>query len=182
MISPGVQGYPMANSAKDKITVWLAEGFGIGRVPIVPGTWGSAVGLVWIWILLLPRNLWFYLLGIVLGFFAAVYIGGKAEKILKQKDPHRIVIDEIAAMPLAFLGCLLFTTPPQLPSFFSFLQHGKWHLPLAAFILFRIFDIVKPLGIYRSQNLPGGWGLVVDDYLAALLVIPLLALLTHWTI
>jgi phosphatidylglycerophosphatase A len=163
----------------DKILVCVAEGFGLGRIPFAPGTWGTLLGFVWICLLLIPQNLWLYLLGIVLGFFGAVYVGGKAEKILNQKDPNRIVIDEIAAMPLAFLGCLVFTGPAPLS---SFLQPGKWHLLLLSFLLFRVFDVLKPLGIAKSQNLPGGWGLVVDDFLAALLVAALMALITKWSL
>jgi len=53
-------------------------------------------------------------------------------------------------------------------------------LLFATFFLFRVFDVLKPLGISKSQNLPGGWGLVVDDYLAALCVIPLVAVLAWW--
>jgi phosphatidylglycerophosphatase A len=110
-----------------------------------------------------------YLAGIVLGFFLAVWIGQRGEKILQKTDPGSIVIDEITAMPLAFLPVVLLsqsdgTTEPA-AAFFS----GKALLfPALAFVFFRFFDIVKPLGIARVQKAPGGWGLALDDHLAAL--------------
>lgn len=105
----------------------------------------------------------------MIGFFFAVWIGGWAEKVLDQKDPGSIVIDEITALPLAFLPAVLLTssgvTTLTAGEYFS----GKMLLlPIIAFVLFRIFDIWKPLGIARVQNIGGGLGLVVDDFLAAI--------------
>lgn len=169
----------MNRSPRDKIILFLAEGFGSGRIPFAPGTWGTLVGFLWIWLLLLPASIWIYLAGIVAGFFLAVWIGGEAEKILGLTDPGRIVIDEIVAMPLVFLGAFLLHLP-SVPTFSSYLKPGKWHLPLAAFLLFRVFDIIKPFGIKKIQHLPGGWGLAVDDYLAALIGLPLLILIERF--
>ena len=156
-------------STTDQCAVFVAEGFGIGRIPFAPGTFGTALGLAWIYLLLLPRNVFFFAGGIVAGFFLAVWIGSWAEKVLDRKDPGSIVIDEIAALPLAFLPAVLLTsagvnTLPASEYFF-----GKMLvLPLLAFILFRIFDIWKPLGIARVQSIGGGLGLVLDDFLAAI--------------
>ena len=156
-------------TATEKLVIFVAEGFGAGRIPFAPGTFGSLVGFAWIYLLLLPRSLWLYLAGIVFGFFAAVYIGECAEKILKKKDPGSIVIDEITAMPLAFLPAVLLTKTSVLPLAPSeFVTKKLIILPLLTFVLFRIFDVLKPLGIARIQKAPGGWGLVLDDYLAAL--------------
>jgi phosphatidylglycerophosphatase A len=152
----------------DKLVLFLAEGFGVGRIPFLPGTFGTGVGFVWIYLLLLPRSLSIYLAGIVLGFFAAVYIGQRAEEILRLKDPNRIVIDEIVAIPLAFLPAVLLTRTNVLLHPAEFLSKKLIFLPLLTFVLFRFFDIVKPLGITHVQKAPGGWGLVLDDYLAAL--------------
>ena len=160
---------PAERSITDKIVVFVAEGLGVGRIPFAPGTFGTALGFGWIYLLLLPRNMTIYLAGIVLGFFVAVWIGHQAEKILQKTDPGSIVLDEITALPLAFLPVVLLTqsdgrTEPA-SAFFS----GKaWLFPVLTFVLFRFFDIVKPLGIARVQKAPGGWGLVLDDYLAAL--------------
>jgi phosphatidylglycerophosphatase A len=170
----------MTRSLRDKLILFVAEGFGSGKIPFAPGTWGSLVGLLWIWLLLLPQNSWVYLGGIVLGFFVAVWVGGEAEKILGLTDPGRIVIDEIAAMPLVFWGAFAFDFP-RAPSFESFFQSDKWYLPVAAFALFRLFDVWKPLGIRKIQHLPGGWGLAIDDYLAAILGFVVMLLIRHFS-
>jgi phosphatidylglycerophosphatase A len=73
------------------------------------------------------------------------------------RDPGCIVLDEFAAMPLVFLGTDGLVTPERLPV-----------LLFAGFALFRFFDILKPLGIRRLQDLPGGLGVLVDDLAAAL--------------
>jgi phosphatidylglycerophosphatase A len=164
-------------TAAEKLVVFLAEGFGVGRIPFMPGTFGTGLGFFWIFLLLLPRNLPFYLAGIVFGFFSAVYIGQRAENILQLKDPGRIVIDEIAAMPLAFLPAVILTRTGVLtlhPA--EFLSKKLILLPLVTFVLFRFFDILKPLGIVHVQKAPGGWGLVLDDYLAALITAVILLL------
>ena len=160
---------PGNRTVSERIVLFVAEGFGVGRIPFAPGTFGTVLGFAWIYLLLLPRNASIYCAGIVAGFFLAVWIGHRAEKILQKTDPGSIVIDEITAMPLAFLPVVLQTqadgTTASAAAFFS----GKaLLLPALTFFLFRFFDIVKPLGIARVQKAPGGWGLVIDDYLAAL--------------
>ena len=161
---------PGPKSFSEKLAVFIAEGFGIGRMPIVPGTFGTVVGFGWIYLLLLPRNLWIYLAGIVVGFFFAVWVGHRAERALGKDDPGSIVIDEITALPLAFLpAVLLHMESGLLPSPALYVSSLKLAaLPFATFVLFRIFDIWKPLGIARIQDLPRGYGLVLDDYLAAI--------------
>jgi phosphatidylglycerophosphatase A len=161
-------------SLTDKLVLFVAQGFGAGWIPFGPGTFGTAVGFLWIWLLLLPKNLWAYIAGIVSGFFLAVWIGGRAEKILGLKDPGSIVIDEIAALPLAFLPAVVSSAAGGRPADFGDFWRGQQMvLPLLAFVLFRVFDILKPLGIKQSQNLR--WGLVIDDFLAAILAATALA-------
>jgi phosphatidylglycerophosphatase A len=155
--------------------LWVAQGFGSGRIPFAPGTFGSLVGLLWFFVLLQTRNFWLYLLGTLLGLAASVWLCGKAERILNQTDPGSIVLDEIAAMPLCFavaLGVPWFTRQ-ELPA-------PKWPFVAIIFVLFRIMDIAKPWPIRRSQKLPGGWGVTVDDALAALFVALLSALPQLW--
>ena len=144
-----------------RLILLVAEGFGIGRSPVAPGTFGTLLGFVWIYLLLLPQNVALYIGGAVLGLFGAVVIGSRAEEILKKKDPGSIVIDEIASLPIVFLPVLL-KAGAQPP--FYFLKN-YWVELVLTFVLFRVFDIWKPLGIRRSQDLPGG--LVLDDALAA---------------
>jgi len=163
-------------SLADKLVLFLAYGFGTGCIPFAPGTFGTAAGFLWIWLLLIPGEIWIYIGGIVAGFFLAVAIGARAERILGEKDPGAIVIDEIAALPLAFLPAVVATMVKGEPREFAFFWQGKAILlPLLAFALFRLFDIWKPLGIKQSQEVPGGWGLVIDDFLAAILAATALA-------
>jgi phosphatidylglycerophosphatase A len=157
-------------TAAEKLIVCVAEGFGAGRFPVAPGTVGTFVGFLWIYLLLLSGSGLVYFLGTVAGFFASVWLGGRAEKILGRKDPGSIVIDEITALPLAFGGALLVT---GVVPFAQFLHGKRILVPLVAFAAFRLFDIAKPWIIGRSQALPGGWGLTGDDFLAALHVAPL---------
>lgn len=129
----------------------------IGRLRKAPGTWGSLAGLFYF-------TLFFYQLGVLgtllfsaVGIYLAVAFCGEAEFRLGRRDPGEVVLDEFVAMPLCFLGwpALLGVAPP-------------WAIFLAGFGLFRLFDILKPLGIARLQNLPDGWGVVADDVAAAL--------------
>ncbi|HZI32000.1 MAG TPA: phosphatidylglycerophosphatase A, partial [Candidatus Binatia bacterium] len=79
------------------VMVWIAQGFGVGRIPFAPGTFGSVVGLLWFALLLWPGNLWFLVGGIIVGVLVSVWFCGAAEKALNQKDPSSVVLDEIAA-------------------------------------------------------------------------------------
>ena len=158
----------------DSVIVWFAQGFGIGRVmPTAPGTWGSLLGLGWTGALLDIGDPTVFLLGAVAGAFVSVWLCGQAERILQQKDPPSVVLDEIAAIPFCFLGMIALYAqrhPSQmLPPFSMLLTEGFFTLGLA-FGLFRLFDIWKPWPVRQSQSLPGGWGVTVDDLLAALYV------------
>ena len=150
---------------KEKFIVWLAEGFGIGRAPYAPGTFGTLLGFPWIGLLMLPRSETLYILGLAIGFFAAVWIGGRAERITGLHDPGRFVIDDVVAMPLVFLPVILVGQAP--PTFQSLMNVQRGWVFALAFALFRIFDISKPFPAGISQRLPCGWGLVIDDMIAA---------------
>jgi phosphatidylglycerophosphatase A len=153
--------------------LFAAQGFGSGLFPVAPGTFGTLAGFAWIYLLLLPQSLWIYIAGIVIGFFVAVWLGRRAEQILGVEDPGSVVIDEITALPLAFLGpVILFSHNGATPPFSHYLTPKHLITCALTFALFRLFDITKPWLIHRSQNIPGGWGLVLDDFLAALPVIP----------
>ncbi len=139
---------------KKKLTfsTFIASLFLIGFIPFAPGTFGTlaSYGIY----LLLPAWLYDgtcpYLMPMLIVALAllAVVICKKAEDILGE-DHGSIVLDELLGYFVATL----------------FLPHN-WLIGLYAFILFRVFDIAKPFPINRSQKLPGGWGVVVDDLLA----------------
>ena len=128
----------------------------LGHLP-APGTWGSVAGLFYFTVLFYPLGPFGLLLLSAIGAYVAVALCGEAELRLGRRDPGEVILDEMVAMPLCFIGW----------------QHvaavwPNWVIFLAGFGLFRLFDIAKPFGIRRLQNLPGGWGVVVDDLAAAL--------------
>jgi phosphatidylglycerophosphatase A len=157
---------------RDTYCLWVAQGFGLGRIPFMPGTFGSLAGLLWFALLLKTGHFWSYLLGIALGFTVSVWLCGKGEKLLGQTDPGSVVLDEITAIPVCFLS---FVTVPlfetgQFPTPESFFTGPGWWLSAIVFVLFRVFDILKPWPVRGSQKLPGGWGVTVDDFLAGIYV------------
>jgi phosphatidylglycerophosphatase A len=123
----------------------MACGFGSGLAPVAPGTFGTLAGVP---ICLLCLSLsWFWRLPIVLALTAlSIYVSGRAEEIYQKKDDQRIVIDEIIGLQVTML----------------LVPITALHL-FAGFILFRVFDILKPFPLKNLQNLPGGWGVVLDD-------------------
>ena len=133
------------------MTVWrfAATFFSLGKLPFAPGSWGSLGALI-LW-LLLPISFSIHLSVIVFLFVLGVYSSERVAKYMDDHDPSEVVIDEAVGM-----GISLFMLP------------HSFGLYLLAFILFRIFDIYKPLFIYRIQNLSGGWGIMLDDVLAGL--------------
>lgn len=129
----------------------------LGRKLPAPGTWGSLAGLLYFAVALPRASIGAVLIASAIGGYLAVGFCGEAEIRLRKKDPGEVILDEVLAIPLCFLGWRsLLAVAPQ------------WVLLLAGFALFRFFDILKPLGIARLQSLPGGWGVVADDYAAAL--------------
>ena len=157
---------------KFNVVLWVAQGFGIGRIPVAPGTFGSLLGLGWFGALLLAGNFWLYLAGAVIGIASSVWLGGTAERILRQHDPPSVVVDEIAAMPVCFLAWVAsdWLRKGQFPEPGHLFSAQNWRLILIIFVLFRLFDILKPWPVRQSQSLPAGWGITVDDLLAALYV------------
>ncbi len=152
--------------------VWVAQGFGSGRLKPGPGTWGSIVGLLWFAALLATGSLWGFFGGILLSIPLCVWLCGLAEKALGQKDPGSVVLDEIIAVPLCFGAWVVnhVHATGQLPESRHFFNGHNWIGVAAIFASFRLFDIWKPWPVRQSQSLPGGWGVTVDDLLAALYV------------
>ena len=152
--------------------LWVAQGFGVGRIPVAPGTFGSVVGVLWFGLLLLTGSMWLFVAGTIAAIALSVWLCGVAEKTLGQTDPGSVVLDEIAAMPVCFLGwvaVLVFKTG-ALPGVAQFFSAPTWPLTLGVFVAFRFFDVAKPWPVYQSQSLPGGWGVTIDDVLAAVYV------------
>ena len=140
--------------------LWLARVGPCGRARRAPGTWGSVAGMGYFALLTAifrPLESCEILLLSALGIWFAIGLCGEAELRLGKRDPGEVVLDEFVVMPLCFLGWTTLTT-----------GWSPWVVGLAGFALFRLFDITKPLGIAKLQDLRGGWGVVVDDVAAAL--------------
>jgi phosphatidylglycerophosphatase A len=145
----------------EKIIKLLATGFGSGLAPFAPGTIGTLVGIP-ICLVCLPLTWPLRFLVVVVLSALAIFISGRAEMIYQKKDDQRIVIDEIAGFQVAMLPVAI----------------TGLHL-CVAFVLFRIFDIWKPFPIRNLQQLPGGWGVVIDDVAAGIYAGIVMLLLTY---
>jgi phosphatidylglycerophosphatase A len=154
------------------LALWLAQGFGVGRIPVAPGTFGSIVGLGWVALLLCASNFWLYLAGSLVGLGLSVFCCERAEVLLEKKDPSSVVLDEIAAMPVCFAAWIVLFCSRQhaWPSAADLFNREAWLWSLGIFLAFRFFDVIKPWPVHQSQKLPGGWGVTADDLLAALYV------------
>ena len=142
------------------LVVNLATVGPVGRIRKAPGTLGSAVGLVFYTVFFHHATPIGFIFLAALSAYLSVAICDAAEKRLQMRDPGMIVLDEVVAVPLVFFGMGGQTGLVA--------EHGGWPVLLAGFILFRIFDILKPFGISRLQNLPGGLGCTIDDIAAGL--------------
>lgn len=135
-----------------------------GLSPKAPGTCGTALACLLAPFLFDPLNYLWRSITLVILFILGGMAGTRAEKILHQKDPGQVVIDELVGVWLVIL-------PFANPDF--------WTL-LSAFVLFRIFDIKKPWPVKASENwLPGGFGVMIDDVMAGLLALPFMGIL-YW--
>ena len=152
--------------------LWIAQGFGIGRIPVAPGTFGSLLGMLWFGLLLWTGNLWLFVGSTLAGIVLSVWLCDVAEKALGQPDPASVVLDEIVAVPVCFLAWVVLwrCQTGALPAFGNFFSAHTWPLTLGVFVACRVFDIAKPWPVRQSQSLPGGWGITIDDVLAGLYV------------
>jgi phosphatidylglycerophosphatase A len=127
----------------------MASAGGVGYVPIAPGTFGSAIGLIVWW--LLPASAIVQGLAIAVLFGVGSWSGGVAERHFGRTDPGQVVIDEVMGMLITL-----------------FLNPVGWRGAIAAFLLFRLFDVIKPYPANRLERLPGGVGIMADDGMAAI--------------
>jgi phosphatidylglycerophosphatase A len=124
---------------------------GLGFFPLAPGTLTSAF-VVLLYKFFLFRLSWpFYLLIFVFLFLLGTYASTIYSKSQKKEDPRSAVIDEAAGQLLAL-----------------FLINPTWILCTSSFVLFRFFDIVKPFPIKQVEDFPKGFGIMLDDVVAAL--------------
>lgn len=137
----------------ERFTLWVSTGLGVGLVAPAPGTVGGLWGLPLAWAIgMLPATSDQIFAIAVIGVLSVGICTAATRALGGQKDPQSIVLDEIAALPIVFLGLV-----PTGPAF--------W---LAGWLLFRLFDITKPAPIRYFEKLPDGWGVMADDWVAAL--------------
>ena len=129
---------------------FAATFFYLGKLPLAPGSWGSLGSLI-VWFFI-PSSYLLQMIMIIILFFIGIISSKKMAVSMNDHDPSEVVIDEAVGMWIA-----LFMLPHSIAIYSM------------AFILFRIFDIFKPSFIYRVQNLPGGWGIMMDDVLAGII-------------
>ncbi len=143
----------------------ISTGIGIGYLPLAPGTFGSLLAIP-IYILLRFNSSFIYGLFLIIFISFSIFISDHAQKYFIKEDDQRIVIDEIAGLLCTFL----------------FLERTFFSI-LIGFILFRIFDILKPFPIRRlEKRFKGGLGIVLDDIIAGVyanIVIQLIYLLLN---
>jgi phosphatidylglycerophosphatase A len=135
-----------------RLAVFLATVGYVGYFPIAPGTVGSAAGL------LFYAFVWWtgstiVEAGLIAGLFAAgVWAGTTAERYFGGVDPGPIVLDEVVGMLITL----------------AFIPGLGWSGALAGFVIFRIFDVIKPFPAGRLEQLHGGLGVMADDAMAAI--------------
>ena len=128
----------------DRVARLIGTVFGIGNLPVVPGTLGSIPSAV---VFVLVGSHWPVLAILAFTMFVAgVWAAGKCERIAGEEDPRSVVIDEAVGMIVA----VIFLAP-------------SLSLGAAAFVIFRFFDIVKPFPLRRLERVGGGWGVMLDD-------------------
>ncbi|MFW6159679.1 MAG: phosphatidylglycerophosphatase A [Acidobacteriota bacterium] len=125
--------------------------FGIGYFPLAPGTLISLAAVLVYKFFLFRLSTVYFLVMLVFIFFIGVWASSIVSQVSQKDDPRFIVIDETLGQLL-----ILFKLNPQ------------WPLLLAAFFFFRVFDIIKPFPIKKVENFPAGWGIMLDDLVAAL--------------
>ena len=148
-----------------QVILLLGQGFGLGRIPFAPGTFGTLPGLLLAWFCWqTPNGIFLAVTAVVL--LTAIWIAGRSAQMLGVADDPRIVIDEIAGVLVAFV-----LVPPS-------------GLALViGFCVFRLLDIVKPPPISTvDRRVKGGVGIVLDDVLAGIgtnLILQLLFRVLH---
>ncbi|MBA2353149.1 MAG: phosphatidylglycerophosphatase A family protein [Luteitalea sp.] len=147
----------------NRLALAVATALGVGYVPFAPGTFGSVAGLL-VYLPVRASGLaWVELAAIVVVFLVGAWAATAAERHFGHIDPGPIVVDEVmgmlvtlALLPVSVVGAL------------------------TGFVLFRIFDVIKPPPCNSLEALPGGWGVMSDDLMAAVYAHVCLRLLAWW--
>ena len=141
----------LGTSISSRAATLIASYFYVGFIPVIPGTFGSLAAFT-LYFALISLNQWrLYVLGVTLICAIGVWAANRVEADSKIVDPSFVVIDEVAGQLITL-----------------FLIPFSWIYLLAGFLLFRAFDILKPFPARRAEELPGGWGIMLDDIFAGI--------------
>jgi phosphatidylglycerophosphatase A len=194
-----------AAQRKPRFALFIATAAGLGYLPKAPGTWGSLGGLLLVvvpsclyfgsetlymvargdlgdFFVRVPdgyfnQYMWAYILLFALISAVGVWAAMRAAEFWQQKDPGRVVIDEVSGQFLTLLlgcGVPIWWKFPEVryatvaPGFIIMRSALNWKYLLLGFILFRVFDIWKPFPVRQAESLPGGWGIMADDWVAGI--------------
>ncbi|HVX65496.1 MAG TPA: phosphatidylglycerophosphatase A [Bryobacteraceae bacterium] len=135
---------------KTRLALLVATAGGAGYSPVAPGTAGSLVAIVIAFLLRDRLAPWHFAALAALAFLPAVWAADEAARAVGKKDPGLVVIDEVIGQWLTIAGAAAV----------------NWRTCLAAFVLFRLFDIWKPAPVRQLEALPGGLGINADDAMA----------------
>ncbi len=157
----------------------FASCFGLGWLPIAPGTWGSLPPVV-VFALMRHFNLSpvfisiFMVIFVLVGSVICVKYAPASIAVTGKTDPPEVVADEFAGQSLTLVFTCALTNPPVLAA------------TIGGFLLFRFFDIVKPWPIRKLEKFPQGWGVLADDLLAGVYagvaLLLFLRLYSHWSL
>jgi phosphatidylglycerophosphatase A len=157
---------------KPRISLFIATACGLGYLPKAPGTWGSLAAIP-IYYLIVTRfpldivpwqrpprvdalTLWALMTTFSVALVIAllgIWASGQTARFTQNDDPQFVVIDEVSGQLLTYLVAL---------------APANWKYLLLGFILFRVFDIWKPFPARQAEALPGGWGIMADDWIAGI--------------
>ena len=136
----------------------------IGNIPYFPGTWGALVATLLAPYVFLPLPFFFRILVLLFIFFTGALASNFSIHHFKQEDPSAVIIDELGGQFLTFI----------------LLVQVNVYFLLAGFLAFRLFDILKPWPINKSEQwLPKGYGIMLDDYVAGIFSALVVALIAY---
>ena len=143
---------------------FLALGFGSGLAPKAPGTFGTLAAIPLVCLLAYSTSLSGYLLVTFVASIVGIWLCGKTAKDMMVHDDSSIVWDEIAGLLITMIAVPL-----------------SWQSLLLGFVLFRLFDILKPWPIsYLDARVHGGFGIMIDDVLAGFFALILMHLTLYF--
>lgn len=145
----------------NKLKIFIATFFNIGRIKIAPGTCSSLITMIILYILnpYLTSPFYIQVISIFVVFFLGIPAAKYAEKHFNSKDPRQCVIDEVVGQMVSLI----------------LIPHSLF-LYITSFFLFRIFDIFKPFPIRKIEKIHGGFGIMLDDLAAGLYTLGILHL------